>query len=299
MENEIESATNLILHIMELSKTSIPHDQLQKLRSHIINDTTNSRYWPDPNYFEFDINHYQVDYRLRLYFGDESGIDHELLKSSFPEFLRIYGQPKSVRFQIGEIGPLCYLYNEHSPPGPWLPSDEYRLQAKALMKPGSINAAECTFMYLKYKNHYSPWNGRKVKLERLHFTIDGEEWSDDEENEYWDEMRTPEVIKSNESNFDSFCSKLRKGTDNYHLTKRECAEEWINQFNCEEASELYKTHENYLRKYSPVHSNNSPTGDPNTEQETEPESPPIDFDRLICILENIPNKVPYTSKYYS
>lgn len=274
---EIESAVNLILHIMKLSKQVIVDKELKAFKS-ILLSTLTDRYclenWNPKNpalgskLRSLKIS-LVISNRIRIAF-EEAEICEWIFRNSFPITFEVYPNPNSVSFKIGEKGPECYLVNDKGPKFPWEPTDIYsQLAAIAYSNNNSINCNEMAHHYIAYKSRYQPWDGRKLEIDYDPINIDG---SRNTLNDDWDyfpyEDKLPDIVLQEEVrhiyNFTDFSKWFRKGGDfETDVTQKDIIKEFLNHLNGEKASEYfqrmscYKENKKYYdclfeqRKYEP------------------------------------------------
>ena len=309
MKNELESVCNLLVHMIELSKSGVSEDTLQAFKSNlltILHESIIGKYWnetcPSGKRFTWDIEIILTRFGRLIHRWIQKAFQNIGIKDTvycmyFPD-MRIYITPDLVQFIIGVGNPKCTLYSKDSPDTPWLPTEEYQQLSRLhfLTKPNMKNTAEVISHYIQYTSRYQPWDGRILKLELNNVTIDGQPIEDEEHNDWYidNEMRTPEIIKQQEfihGNFKQFCKYLRNRTFEY-ITKRQCIDEYLHQINSEEPSDFYKRNFEYIPHEDQLHDNDTEEPMDDTALNQQEDSSETETDRAFYELMDIVNNLP-------
>ena len=249
MENNIQSASNLLIHIIKLSKINIPEHKLKVFKQTLINilayKVSIKRKSLDKILIElivkYDISH-EIEYAFKI-----ANISEQTFRSSLPRRLIIVINMFTVMFKIGDKGEFCEIYNTDIN-SPWNNTQQYRdICAQIILDSPKIpNIALITYNYLNFKTRYCPWDGRRYELDNNPIDINGNEF---EVDGYYDLKDTPAIITENEDlldDFKSFRKWIQKNTTyKYWIDTLDCIYEFLSQLNGDPPSEIFRTHEYY------------------------------------------------------
>lgn len=123
MKWEIQSAVNLITHLVRLKVPNIREYKLYKFRAKLIERLAHrySTHWypekPQKGTGYRTIRKNDKIDPIITFAGKSAGFTEEYLIEILPEFT-IWIDPFEVIYRFGENGPLCVLY-DYTHPGPW------------------------------------------------------------------------------------------------------------------------------------------------------------------------------------